>query len=276
MLKKRTILCLMLLGIGAIAFGETVPPLPARYTQTHLVSSTLWTKNLERFQNLLTTNSDAARTELEHVAKNLFAGHLLAEEWVPLYFRISRDGTEHLSDVLRVSELEIRMFTSLNAKKHAKQIRQHQAALRRYTQNINSDAAEKQQVAPQNLQAAKKTRAEKIDKHVAAYEKLLPTDPDAAHAELVKYAKVTFGEHDLRDEWIALYFRLTREKESTVSEMVQVLTLAKQMLEDNFPDIAAEAIEKIESPLKVFKSLSELQGNRLEKTPFQFSLSAFK
>lgn len=231
MLIIKTILCLTLLGMGTIAFSDTVPATqPSLYTQTHLVSSTLWAENFQRFQKHLTTNTDDARTELENVAKNLFLGHLLTEEWVPLYFRISRDGTEHLSDVQRVSELEIRMLTAIDAKKHAEQIRQHRAALKRYNQDVNGDAAKKQQMDLQKLQAAKKLRAQKIDKHVAAYEKLLPTDSDAAHAELVKYAQVTFGEHTLRGEWIELYFRLSSEQEATFAEFIQLLTLTKKML----------------------------------------------
>ena len=274
MLMIRTILCLTLLGIGAIAFSDTVPATqPSLYTQAHLVSSTLWTENLERFQKHLTTNPDAARTELENAAENLFGGHLLAEEWVPLYFRISRDGTEYPSDVKRVSELEIRMLTAMNAKKYAEQIRQHQDALKHYKQEVNGTAAKTEQMDPQKLRALKKLRAEKIDKHIAAYEKLLPIDPDAAHAELVKYAQVTFAEHTLRKEWIELYFRLSSEQETTFPEFTQLLTLTKQMLEDNFPDIAAEAITKLDMGLKV---MSLQQGFSQEKFPLRFDLSALK
>lgn len=274
MLMIKTILYLTLLGIGVIAFGDTVPTTkPSLYTQVHLVSSTLWTEKLKRFQKHLPTNPDAARTELENAAENLFGGHLLAEEWVPLYFRISRDGTEYLSDVKRVSELEIRMLTVINAKKHAEQIRQHRAVLKHYKQEVNDAAVKEEQVDSQKMQAVKKLRAETIDKHIAAYEKLLPTDPDAAHAALVKYAQVTFGEHTLRKEWIELYFRLSSEQKSTFPEFIQLLNSTKQMLEDNFPDIAAEAIAKLDAGLKV---MSLQQGFSQEKFPLRFDLSALK
>lgn len=275
----RVTLCLALLGIRTAAFSDAVAvptSQPPPYTHTHLVSSTLWEGHLETFQKLFMTTPEAARTELENVAKKLFRGHLLSEEWVPLYFRLSRDGTEHLSDVRRVSELEIRMLTALNAKKHAEPIRQHQAALERYQQNAGRDTPKKPRADSKELSVAKKLRTENLDKHAAAYEKCLPTDLEAARAELVKYAQVTFGEHSLREEWIELYFKLSREKKATLSESIQTLTLAKQMLEDNFPEIAAAAIASLDSALKTFKGISPLIGETEEKVRFQFSLSGLK
>ena len=273
----RTLLSLALVFVGTVTFSDTDQGLgPPTFTREHLVSNSLWAVPFETFDEHLMIDPEKAHTELENVAKKIFRGHLLAKEWIPLYFRICRDGTEHFSDIQRVSELEIRMLTTIDSKKHAKYIRQHQVVLERYKKDRTQAPSEKKQVDLQKLRSSKKLRAEAIDKHAAAYEKLLPTDLDAARAELVKYAQVTFGEHGLREEWIALYFRLTRAKKSTMSEMVQVLSLAKQMLEANFPDIAAGAIEQIDTSLKVFKSLSELQGKKQEKAHFQFSLSAFK
>ena len=123
-----------LLGIKSSAISETTPTLNEhRYSPEELISSRIWAKQLQTFQKRLKTDPDTASTELKKVAQKLFNGHLLTEEWVPLYLRLSRDGTEHFTDIQRVSELEIRMLTTINAKKHALQIQQHQHAVEELT-----------------------------------------------------------------------------------------------------------------------------------------------
>lgn len=96
-------------------------------------AETLWGEHLSTFQECLKTDPDAARAELQKVAQSLFKGHLLVDEWVPLYFRIHKDGTKYPSDLKRVHELEFRMLTAMDAKTYAKQIQHHRAALEHYT-----------------------------------------------------------------------------------------------------------------------------------------------
>ncbi|MDE0552851.1 MAG: hypothetical protein OXI24_01440, partial [Candidatus Poribacteria bacterium] len=123
---------------------------------------------------------------------------------------------------------------------------------------------------------AKNLRAEKINKHAAAYERLLLENPATAHAELVKYAQATFGEHRLIEEWIVLYGRLSHQKEAAFPEFIQLLTLAKNMLEDNFPEIAAEAITQLDSSLKSLRSMSKQSSKNFQKLPFRFTLMSLK
>ena len=123
-------ICLALLGIWNIGIGEKAPePKPPLYTPESLVSSAIWAKHLKIFQKHLKTRPEAARAELQNIAKKLFHGHVLIEEWVPLFYRLNREGTEHLTDIQRVSELEIRMLTALDAEKYGLQIEQHQHAM---------------------------------------------------------------------------------------------------------------------------------------------------
>ena len=119
-----------LLSIKSLAISDTTSTLnERRYPPETLISSKIWAKQLQTFQKRLKTNPDTAGTELKEVAQKLFNGHLLIEEWVPLYLRLSRDGTDYLTDIQRVSELEIRMLTVIDVKKHALQIQQHQHAM---------------------------------------------------------------------------------------------------------------------------------------------------
>lgn len=125
------VICFIGLGLKNIGIGEAPPAMTqVRYPPSELISSRIWAKPLETFHQHLKTRPAAARAELQAVAKRVFQGHQLTEEWVPLYFRVSQHGTAHASDLERVSELEIRMLMALDAQKHALQIQQHQHAMK--------------------------------------------------------------------------------------------------------------------------------------------------
>lgn len=117
-----------------------------------------WKAQMQDFHKLLRTDVEAARSELQDVAIELFGEHILTQEWIPLYFRISKDGTTFLrssdpnkyamqiqqdheviehykvfaSDLKRVSELEVRMLKSSDPKKYVKQMRYHNEAIEHY------------------------------------------------------------------------------------------------------------------------------------------------
>lgn len=123
-----------LLSIKSLAISETTRNLSERrYPAAELISSKIWTKQLQTFHKRLNSNPNTAGTELKKVAQKLFNGHPVTEEWVSLYLRLSRDGTDYLTDVQRISELEIRMLTTIDAEKHALQIQQHQHAMKELT-----------------------------------------------------------------------------------------------------------------------------------------------
>ncbi len=90
-------------------------------------------EHLVKFESLLKeTNLVTARAELLEIAKIRFGTHALADEWIPLYFRLSHEGKGLISDVTRISELEIRMFTAISAEKHTEPIQQHRKAMAQY------------------------------------------------------------------------------------------------------------------------------------------------
>ena len=265
------LLCLTFCSIEVPSSGDsdksTEPAHPnPTHSQRYRIDDTLWVEHLKTFRKHLPTDPSAARTELQNVAKKLFGKHTLAEEWVPLYFRLSREGTEHLSDLERVSELEIRMLTDINAQTYAKQIQHHREALKHY-----EELAKQKEPSKTEKGSNTKTGYE----HYKAFQELLPTAPEAALAELTAFSALTFHGHPLTKEWEELFFRLSREKEATVPDMLRLFELKKQMLEDHSPEKHAKEIENLETAIKDLKSVSrllKLQGTLdTQKMPFNFN-----
>ena len=284
---RYIVICLLwltLYSVEVLSIGDsgksTEPSRPnPTYSQLSRIDDTLWAKHLETFKKRLPTDSKAARAELQNVAKKLFGQHTLAEEWVPLYFRLSREGTEHLSDLKRVSELEIRMLTDINAQTYAKQIQHHQEALEHYDElakkfEVTSPTPETheqdEQKAPSKIEKGLDTKTGY--EHYKAFHELLPANPEAARVELAAFSALAFHGHPLTKEWEELYFRLSREKEATVPEMLQLFELKKQMLEDHSPEKHVKEIENLDTVIKDLKSMSKLlkrQGNLdTQKMPF--------
>ena len=235
------------------------------------VNASPWVAQLETFHKLLKTDSDTARAELQKVAQTVFGGHTLADEWVPLYFRIIREGTEHLSDIKRIHELEIRMLTAIDAEKHAEQIQYHRAALKHYEElaSVGSDQrsvpnktlSDEQESRAETVQApaaAEKPNAQIAHQHFMKFHELLAHDVEAARKELDAFAALAFHGHPRTEDWKTLFFRLTRQKEATVLEMIQLLELKKQMLKDTDAEKHAKELANLESAVKRFKSLAKL------------------
>ena len=280
------LLCLTLCSVEVLSIGDsgksTEIPLPnLAHSQPYCIDDTLWVEHLETFKKRLPTDLSAARTELQKVAKKLFGKHTLVEEWVPLYFRLSREGTEHLSDLKRLSELEIRMLTDINAQTYAEQIQHHREILEHYDELAKKieDASPTPETHEQDEQKALSKAEKGLDtktgyEHYKAFHELLPTDPEAARAELTAFSALAFHGHPLTKEWEELFFRLSRDKEGTVPEVLRLFELKKQMLEDHSPEKHAKEIESLEATIKDLKSMSKLlklQGNLdTQKMPFNF------
>ena len=94
-------------------------------------------KHLMKF-NTLKKSDPAARDELLEIAKIRFGTHILANEWIPLYFRLARDGKGRISDIKRFAELEIRILTDIDAEKHAEQIQQHRHTIEKYEKQVQT------------------------------------------------------------------------------------------------------------------------------------------
>lgn len=292
---RYIIICLLYLtfcSIGILSFGhsgkhtEPPHPNPAR-SQPYRIDGTLWTEHLDTFKKRLLADPAAARSELQNVAKKLFGGHALADEWVPLYFRLSREGTEHLSDLKRVSELEIRMLTNINAQKYGRQIQHHRKMVEHYDELKKMcerseptletrEQEEKKELSKPEEDSDTKTGQE----HYKAFHELLPTDTEAARAELASFSALAFHGHPLTKEWEELFFRLSREKEGTFPEIIRLLELKKQMLKDHSPEKHAKEIEHLETAIKDIKPLVEFferQGTlNTQKTRFTLDMASPK
>ena len=290
---KYTIICLLYLtfcGIGVLSFGDSVEsteplyPNPVR-SQSYRIDDTLWAEHLDTFKKRLPTALATARTELQIVAKKLFGGHALAEEWVPLYFRLSREGTEHLSDLKRVSELEIRMLTHINAQEYTRQIQHYRKMLNHYDElKKMCEGAEPTLETREQDEQKEPSKTEVVSdsttgqEHYKAFHELLPTDPEAARAELASFSALAFHGHPLTKEWEELFFRLSREKEGTFPEIIRLLELKKQMLKDHSLEKHAKEIEHLETAIKDLKPISKLlkrQGtHNTQKMRFNFNMAS--
>lgn len=108
----------------------------SREEQTQIIVTYDWDaavrKHLGNFQALSKKSSWETRAKISTVAQIRFKHHPLTDEWRALYLRLSRDGKGTLSDVRRLSELEIRMFTDIDPKKYAEPIQKHHGLMKLY------------------------------------------------------------------------------------------------------------------------------------------------
>ena len=124
------LICLFLFGIGYLAFGYAGATDSG--TDSYPVGDASLDAAFETFYTLLKTDPEAARVELQRVAKELFNERPLTEEWVELFYQVSlkgteQNGTEHPSkvvpDVMRVYELGLEMLTAMDPEKYAEEIK---------------------------------------------------------------------------------------------------------------------------------------------------------
>ena len=246
------------------------------HSRTPRVDDTLWVEPLQTFKKLLKTDPDAARVELQNVAKTLFGEHILTEEWVPLYYRLSREGTDYLSDLKRVSELEIRMLTAVDVKEYSKQIKHHRERLKHYDE-LSKIAVDEAPIPEARSSEEHEVSSKSVYEHSKAFHELLPTDPKAARAELAAFSVLMFHGHRLAKDWEELFFRLSREKVATLSEIIRLFELQKQMLKDYSPEKHAKEIEDLETAIRNFEPVRnalKLQGALdTQKIPFNVTIA---
>ncbi len=269
----------MLCGIGLYAVHPHADhsATSGDHTVLYKGSSAPWQTELQAFQKLLKTDASAARAELHAFAERIFGDHALVEEWVPLYFRIRKDGTTHLSDLKRVSELEIRMLERIDPEKYAEQIQHHQKKIKRSSvsrQKGNESAptgALKGQWSSPTL-----TAFESGGEFFINFVNLLTTDLKAARAELNKYASQRYGDHPHKAEWTELVFRNFRDKKSKILDLMRLYELEKQMLTDIDPEKHADGIKNLERIIKIHERLQrnfERQGTPNPTIGVEFNLT---
>ena len=98
--------CLLLFGIGYLAFGHDETDAQDHASQTAPDDQDqILSRHMEKFYQLISTDPEAARQELETYAAKSFWGHPLTEEWIELFFRMGSEGAAAVSDVTRFLEM---------------------------------------------------------------------------------------------------------------------------------------------------------------------------
>ena len=227
-----------------------------------------WGGRFKTFQELIETDPNSARVELQTIAKELYKDHPLAEEWISLYFRINSSEEHSVSDFVRVHELEIRMLIDIDSEKYTKQIQTHQKALknleglvqREYDELLEKTSSTKQKhISAAEMESAEEKRnAEMAYEHYEAFHELLPTNLEAARAELDAFASLAFHGHPLTEEWRELFFRLTQKQKGTIPEHIRFFELQKQIFIDNDAEKYAKQIKQFENALKQLEAVRKL------------------
>ena len=79
---------------------------------------------MEKFYELIPTDPEAAREELDTYAAILYQGHPLTEEWIELLFRMGSEGAATISDVTRFLKMSKQIRVDMDPEKYAKEIKE--------------------------------------------------------------------------------------------------------------------------------------------------------
>ena len=230
------------------------------------------------FKSLESISADATRDDIAVLAKKRFGNHPQLEEWTQLCFRLRRQGYAPLSVLKRFAELQVQMLTDVDAEKNAEQILAYQGALKEIEdiRQIDNNAEEiagisiqydlpfESNAAPtitgtppspserwERVAAADKWERTAL-KHLAEFNALKKNDIASARTELLEIAKIRFGTHILADEWIPLYFRLSREGKGRISDIKRFAELEMRMLTDIDAEKNAEQIQRHRQTLETY------------------------
>lgn len=241
------------------------------------ISDELWKASLVTFGELLKTDPESARTELQNVSKSLFSEHLLTEEWVPLYFRIRHKGTQHLSDVKRLAELEIRMLTDIAMKtgdfqKIAHPLQQLQEAYQKY-----DDLEKVQQKHSHGHSRSHPPKTEDSSRGTDGSAEIDESDMEKLRVGYLSRFKEAFNDHPLTEKWVDTTLALAAKKKATYPELIELIELQIQIMREVDPEKHKAVIQKSEAGLKEMKMVRDLlekQGRlETERVNFNFDLN---
>ena len=265
------VLCLLLFGSGMTTFAEMPPSeattentaTPAHYTEPE--KEVQWKQHLNTFEELITANPDAAVAELNKGAELLFGTHPAVDEWKALYLRLSRDKKGSVTDMKRAAELLVEMFVDIDAEKFKAQIQRYQQRIKYYDKLANEYENKGMPLETVEVEAIRfqirevwMDDIEALEKHLNAFNILLPKDKKAARAELDAYAKVQFGEHPLVKEWTDITFQMSCDGKGLLPDHLKIVNLQLQMFREVNPQKYAEQIAAYESGLTQFKSIASM------------------
>lgn len=239
------------------------------------VSSVLWQTSLVTFEKHLKTDPVAARAELQNVSATLFNGHLLTEEWVPLYFRIRHKGTEHYTDLIRLTELEIRMLTDIameteDFQKYSPFINRLQKAYQEYEEAAGKA---RQGVGGHSHDPPAETGNVSEGTGSPSESDTNDSDIETLRVKALERFKAEFNDHPDTEKMVDITIALGKKKEVTYPEMIELTALQIQIMKDVDPEKFKTEIRNIELSLRQLESVRDLlqkQGS-LETTTLTFT-----
>ena len=116
--------------------------------------------------------------------------------------------------------------------------------------------------------------------HLTAFQSLLSTDSEAAHATSAEITKIRFGSHPLADEWSELFFRLYRDKKGLILDVKRYWELEFQLLSDLDAETYTKEKQEYQLGMKqidLLIKMIESQGGDPETTEvdFDFNFSSY-
>lgn len=116
--------------------------------------------------------------------------------------------------------------------------------------------------------------------NLTAFQSLLSTDIEAAHATSAKIAKIRFGSHPLADEWSELFFRLYRDKKGLILDVKRYWELEFQLLSDLEAETHTKEKQEYQLGMKqidLLIKMIESQGGdpKTTEVDFDFNFSSY-
>ena len=170
----------------------------------------------------------------------------------------------HRSDIHNSTDDDNRMEADLQMSESTENPRQ----MPQHVEDRNAKAAEDHGWNDEALQ------------RLTAFQSLLSTDIEAAHATIAEIAKIRFGFHPLADEWSKLFFRLYRDKKGSILDVKRYWELEFQLLSDLDAETYAKGIQEGQLGVKqidLLIKMIESQGGNPETTEadFDFNFSSY-
>ena len=116
--------------------------------------------------------------------------------------------------------------------------------------------------------------------HLTAFQSLLSTDIEAAHATIAEIAKIRFGSHPLANGWSELFFRLYRDRTGHILDVKHYWELEIQLLSDIDATTYATGIQEYQLGMKqidLLIKMIESQGGDPEtaEVDFDFNFASY-
>ncbi len=215
------------------------------------------------FKSLEQLPATASLNDISAFAKKRYNNHSLSEEWVKRCFDLRQRKKGTFLELKRFAELHIQIMSEVDAVKYAEEMTAYQGALRELDRvaELGGNAI---YTLPLDVEVRPDLREEQTQiivtydwdlamrKHLIRLQVLQKKNPREAQAKVNTVAKIRFENHSLTDEWRALYFRLSRDRRGTLSDVKRLSELEIRMFTDIDPEEYSEPIQKHRGLMKLY------------------------